>query len=69
MLILNRLLESNFLLQVQGQKKRGVWTLYFVEAEELGLIKIGKTQNLIVGSLCSMYSESPDRLKLLCTVE
>lgn len=51
---LEPLTRKQLLLQGQGEKKKGVWTLYFVEAEELSLIKIGKTQNPVADRLSSM---------------
>ena len=66
---LEPLTRKQLLLQDQGKKKRGIWTLYFVEAEELGLIKIGKTQHPVADRLSSMQADLPDRLKLLCAIE
>ena len=63
------LTRKQLLLRVQGRKNVGRLTLYFIQAERLGLIKIGKTGNPVGNRLSSMQAESPDKLKLLFSVD
>lgn len=46
-------------------QKKHPYYIYFIEAQKLGLIKIGITSTSIETRLSSMQSSSPDVLKLL----
>ena len=66
---LEPLTRKHIKVVAHGHRKEGVLTLYFIESEKLGLIKIGKTGNPIKDRLSSMQSDSPDKLNLLFSVE